>query len=101
MIDRGMRAADRLEAALLRDLDALYASALDPVLKRHKATLDSVERLEKAGKEALARALVRSSSLIDDAARALAAVGPDASRMIREQLQAIREVAADDDGVEA
>lgn len=101
MIDRGMMEADRLEADLLRRLDALYAPAIAPVIERHMATLKAMERLEKDGKEGLARARLRSSGLIDDLADALAALGHDASAMIRDHLSAIREVAADDDGVEA
>lgn len=101
MYDKAVREADRQLAGAVRKIESLYPDALAPVLKKHKATFDKLEKLEKEGAWGRARVLIRKSGLVDDLARALAAAGTEAADVIRAEIARVKEVARSDDPQEA
>lgn len=100
-MDRAIIDSDRIGADVLNDIGATYAGIVDPVLKRHKKTLEKIEKYNEQGKRGLARSLFRSSGLLDDLAVAIALAGQQAAETIRRQHIGIVEVMADDDGPQA
>lgn len=101
MHDKAVREADRQLARAVRKIESLYPDALAPVLNKHKATFDKLEKLEKEGAWGRARVLIRKSGLVDDLARALAAAGNEAADVIRAEIAGVKEVARSDDPQEA
>lgn len=96
MYDRSAAQADRIEAATFRELDRLFPAALAPVMKKHKATFDKLDKLEKEGAWGRARVLIRKSGLVEDTARALAAAGREAADAIRAEISGVKEVSRAD-----
>lgn len=101
MSDRAVRDADRLLFDALGKLDHLHADAVAPVLEKHKATLERLEKLEKDGARGRARTMVRKSGLIDDLAKAIASAGKEAASVIRSEVQGVKEAVRRDDAEEA
>lgn len=101
MHDNAVQAADRLELDALGKLERMYPAAISPLMKKHKGTFAKLEKLEKDGAIGRARVLIRRSGLVDDIAKALAAVGVKAADLIREEIRGVKEVALDDDTEEA
>lgn len=101
MNDRAVERADRIESETLRKLERLYPAAISPLMKKHKATFDKLDRLEKEGAWGRARVLIRKRGLVDDFAKALAAAGVKAANLIREEIAGVKEVISHDDAEEA
>lgn len=101
MYDRAVAQADRIEAETFCELDHLFPAALAPVMKKHKATFDKLDKLEKEGAWGRARVLIRKSGLVEDTARALAAAGREAADAIRAEISGVKEVVRGDDPQEA
>ena len=101
MYDSKVVQADRIEGRTLRKLDGLYSALPSSLMEKHKATFEKLEKLEKEGAYGRARVLVRRSGLIDDWAKAIASAGKDAAKVIRQEIDGVREVASDDDEEEA
>lgn len=101
MHDNAVQAADRLELDALGKLERMYPAAISPLMEKHKGTFEKLEKLEKDGAIGRARVLIRRSGLVDDVAKALAAVGVKAADLIREEIRGVKEVAHDDDTEEA
>lgn len=101
MYDKAVREADRQLARAVRKIEALYPDALAPVLKKHKATFDKLDKLEKDGAWGRARVLIRKSGLVDDLARAIATAGNEAADVIRAEIAGVKEAVRDDDPQEA
>lgn len=97
MHDNAVQAADRLELDVLGRLERMYPAAISPLMEKHKETFAKLEKLEKDGAIGRARVLIRRSGLVDDVAKALAAVGVKAADLIREEIRGVKEVAHDDD----
>ena len=97
MSDRAVRQADRLMADACMQIERLYPAAIAPVMRKHKATIDKLDKLEQAGQIARARTLIRTSGLLDDLAKALAVAGRKAAALIRTEMSGVKEVAADGD----
>lgn len=93
-----MRPEDRLEQSMLDKVDQAYKDVLRPVLVKHRRTLEQIEQLSQAGATGRARVLVRSSGLLEDLAQALATAGRLSAAAIRDGIDRIREVIADDTG---
>ena len=93
MHDVAVQAADRLESDAISKLERLYPAAVSPLMKKHKGTLEKLEKLEKNGAYGRARVLIRQSGLVDDLARALARAGVEAAALIREEIHGVKEVA--------
>lgn len=93
MHDVAVKAADGIESGVLRELERLYPAAISPLMKKHKGTLDKLEKLEKDGAYGRARVLIRQSRLVEDVAHALAEAGVRAADLIRAEISEIREVA--------
>lgn len=101
MSDRAVRQADRLMMDACMQIERLYPAAIAPVMRKHKATIDKLDKLEQAGQIARARTLIRTSGLLDDLAKALAVAGRKAAALIRTEMSGVREVEADGDDEEA
>lgn len=101
MHDVAVEAADRIEHGVLGKLERLYPAAVSPLMKKHKGTLEKLDKLEKDGAYGRARVLIRRSGLVDDLARALARAGVEAAALIREEIHGVKEVADHDDEEEA
>ena len=101
MHDNALQAADRLELDVLGKLERMYPAAISPLMEKYKGTFAKLEKLEKDGVIGRARVLIRRSGLVDDVAKALAAVGVKAADLIREEIRGVKEVALDDDTEEA
>nr|MBR4281667.1 hypothetical protein [Clostridia bacterium] len=93
-MDKTMRAAVKIEQKMLDNIDAAYRNILHPVLKKHRRTLEKLDKLMQDGATARASALWRRSGIITDLAAAIAGAGHASSVAIRQGLQEIREVAA-------
>lgn len=100
-MDKAIIESDCIGADALAGIGSTYADIVDPVLKRHKKTLEKIEKYNEQGKRGLARSLFRSSGLLDDLTEAIARAGQQASETIRRQRIGIMEVMADDDGTQA
>lgn len=101
MHDAAVEAADRIEHGVLVKLEHLYPAAVSPLMKKHKGTLEKLDKLEKDGAYGRARVMIRRSNLVDDFARALARAGVEAAALIREEIHGVKEVADHDDEEEA
>lgn len=97
MNDASVKAADRLELIVVRELERLYPSAISPLMKKHEATFAKLKKLEADGTYGRARVYLRKSGLVNDIAKALAAAGVKAANLIREEIHGVKEVASDDD----
>lgn len=95
MHDRAVSQADRIEADTFRKLERLFPAALAPLMRKHKGTLDKLDKLERDGAYGRARVLIRRSGLLVDVARAIASAGKDAADLIRSEILGVKEVAAD------
>lgn len=93
MHDHTVQAADNLELDVLRKLERLYPAAISPLMKKHKATFERLEKLEKDGAYSRARIFLRKSGIVDDFAKALASAGVKAADLIREEIHGVKEVA--------
>lgn len=96
MHDRGAEQADRIESEALAKLERLFPAAVAPVLKRHRATLEKLDKLEREGAWGRARVLLRKSGIVNDLAKALAAAGKKAAALIREETSRVKEAALDE-----
>jgi hypothetical protein len=94
-MDQAMRTAVKIEQEMLRNIDAAYHGILAPVLRKHRQTLDRLDKLMQAGAMARARVLWRKSGIIEDLAAAIAGAGQVSADAIRAGLTQIREAAAD------
>lgn len=90
-----MARSERIERRTLRSLDRLYPAAVSPVMTRHAETLRQIEALSQAGHVARARVLLRRSGLVEELARAIASAGGQAATLIRQEMDAVKEAAAD------
>lgn len=91
------KTADRLELDTLQQLERIYPAAISPLIKKHKATFDRLEKLEKAGAVGRARVMLRKSQLVDELARAIAAAGRDAAQLIRAEMRGTRKAVDDEE----
>lgn len=91
-MDQAMRQAVRIEQQMLNNIDSAYHDVLAPVLRKHKTTLDRLDKLMQSGASARARVLWRRSGIIEDLAAAIAGAGHASSVAIRQGLTQIREV---------
>ena len=99
-MDKAILDSERLGLEAEEQIDAAFsvANIIDPILERHKATLDRIQKYNEQGKRGLARSLLRSSGLLDDLAKAIAGAGKKASQAVQRQRIDILEVMADDNG---
>lgn len=95
-MDQAMRTAVKIEQEMLRNIDAAYHGILTPVLRRHRQTLDRLDKLMQSGASARARVLWRKSGIVEDLAAAIAGAGQASATAIRRGLTEIREVMRDD-----
>ena len=91
MYDRAVAQADRIEAETLRELERMYPEAVSPLIKKHKKTLDKLDKLMQSGATGRARAVMRRSGLLKDFAVAIAGAGSDAVSLIRGEIKGIKE----------
>lgn len=98
LTDQDMLAAVKIEQQMLDNIDSAYHNILQPVLKKHRKTLEKLDKLLKAGSAARARVLWRRSGIIEDLAAAIAGAGNMSSAAIRNGLTQIREVVSHDTG---
>ena len=91
-MDQAMRQAVKIEQEMLRNIDAAYHGILTPVLRKHRQTLDRLDKLMQIGAAARARVLWRRSGIIEDLAAAIAGAGQASAGAIRQGLTQIREV---------
>jgi Glu-tRNA(Gln) amidotransferase subunit E-like FAD-binding protein len=91
MYDRAVAQADRIEAETLRELERMYPEAVSPLIKKHKKTLDKLDKLMQSGATGRARAVMRRSGLLKDLAVAIAGAGSDAVSLIRGEIKGIKE----------
>ena len=97
-MDQAMRTAVTIEQKMLRNIDAAYHDILAPVLRKHKQTLDKLDKLMQSGATARARVLWRKCGIIEDIAEAVAHAGLVSAGAIRAGLTHIREAVAGDTG---
>lgn len=97
-MDQAMRTAVRIEQTMLDGIDAAYHGILRPVLRKHRGTLDRLDKLMQSGATARARVLWRKSGIIEDLAAAIAGAGQASAGIIRQGLTQIREAVADAQG---
>jgi Glu-tRNA(Gln) amidotransferase subunit E-like FAD-binding protein len=91
MHDSAVAQADRIEAETLRELERMYPEAVSPLIKKHKKTLDKLDKLMQSGATGRARAVMRRSGLLKDLAVAIAGAGSDAVSLIRGEIKGIKE----------
>ena len=91
MYDSAVAQADRIEAETLRELERMYPEAVSPLIKKHKKTLDKLDKLMQSGATGRARAVMRRSGLLKDLAVAIAGAGSDAVLLIRGEIKGIKE----------
>ena len=91
-MDQAMRQAVKIEQEMLRNIDEAYHGILAPVLRKHRQTLDRLDKLMQSGASARARVLWRKSGIIEDLATAIAGAGQLSAGVIRHGLTQIREV---------
>ena len=91
MHDNAVQAADRIELGVLRELERMYPEAVSPLIKKHKKTLDKLDKLMQSGATGRARAVMRRSGLLKDLAVAIAGAGSDAVSLIRGEIKGIKE----------
>lgn len=96
-MDQAMKQAVKIEQTMLRNIDAAYHDILTPVLRKHRQTLERLDKLMQSGAMARARVLWRKSGIIEDLAAAVAGAGQASSNAIRSGLKEIREVVSHDD----
>ena len=91
MHDDTVQAADRIEFGVLRELERMYPAAVSPLMKKHKKTLEKLDKLMQSGATGRARVLIRRSGLLKDLAAAIAGAGSDAVSLIRGEINGIKE----------
>lgn len=91
MYDRAVAQADRIEAETLRELERMYPEAVSPLIKKHKKTLDKLDKLMQSGATGRARAVMRRSGLLKELAVAIAGTGADAVSLIRGEIRGVKE----------
>ena len=91
MYDRAVAQADRIETETLRELERMYPESVSPLIKKHKKTLDKLDKLMQSGATGRARAVMRRSGLLKDLAVAIAGAGSDAVSLIRGEIKGIKE----------
>ena len=91
MYDRAVAQADRIEAETFRELERMYPAAVSPLMKKHKKTLEKLDKLMQSGATGRARVLIRRSGLLKDLAAAIAGAGSDAVSLIRGEINGIKE----------
>lgn len=94
-MDQAMRTETKIEQTMLRNIDAAYHGILAPVLRKHRQTLDRLDKLMRTGATGRARTLWRRSGIVEDLATAIAGAGQVSADAIRAGLTQIREAAAD------
>lgn len=98
MAQEAIRKANRLADATLDSIDVVYVDVVRSVTKSHRKTLEKLEELRTAGKRGAARAIFRSSGLLNALAESITEAGRDAAVLIGRQRADILEVMEDDDG---
>lgn len=91
MYDRAVAQADRIEAETLRELERMYPESVSPLIKKHKKTLDKLDKLMQSGAKGRARAVMRRSGLLKELAVAIAGTGADAVSLIRGEIRGVKE----------
>ena len=91
MYDRAVAQADRIEAETFRKLERMYPEAVSPLIKKHKKTLDKLDKLMQSGATGRARAVMRRSGLLKELAVAIAGTGADAVSLIRGEIRDVKE----------
>lgn len=91
MYDRAVAQADRIEAETFRKLERMYPEAVSPLIKKHKKTLDKLDKLMQSGATGQARAVMRRSGLLKELAVAIAGTGADAVSLIRGEIRGVKE----------
>lgn len=94
-MDKLMRTATRIETEMLQSIDEAYHDVIKPVLRKHKATLEQLDKLMRVGLTGRARKLWRTSGMLDDLAEAIARAGAASADVIRGGIRRIREAAHD------
>lgn len=94
MSDATVLKADALERDVMEKVARIYPAAFTPVLDKHRATLDKLDKLMQSGATGRARAFVRQSGLLRDMAAAIASAGEDAVALIRGEMDGIKEAVA-------
>lgn len=88
----------KIAKEMLAGIDEAYHDILRPVLRKHAATLDKLDKLMQSGAAGRARQLWLRSGLLDDLAKAIAGAGAVSSHVIRDGLERIREAVRHDTG---
>lgn len=88
----------RISRRMTTGISDAFADVLQPVLDKHRQTLDRLDELMKAGYADRASRLWRRSGMLDDLARAIASAGAVSADVIRDALTRIREAVSDDTG---
>lgn len=83
---------------MMTAVDDAFADVLKPVLRKHRKTLDRLDKLMQAGDADRASRLWRRSGLLDDLAHAIASAGAVSADVIRDALTRIRGAVTDDTG---
>lgn len=95
---RTLERADAIEARVLSESERAYDLAVSRVIRKHAATFRRIRQMEEKGQFDQVRVLCRTSGLLDDLADAVASAGEKAAELIRNALEEVRAVMADDDG---
>lgn len=88
----------RISRRMTTGISDAFADVLQPVLHKHRQTLDRLDKLMQAGDADRASRLWRRSGLLDDLAQAIASAGAVSADVIRDALKRIREAVSDDTG---
>ena len=91
MYDRAVAQADCIEAETFRELERMYPEAVSPLIKKHKETLDKLDKLMQSGATGRARAVMRRSGLLKEIAVAIAGTGADAVSLIKGEIRDVKE----------
>lgn len=83
---------------MLRDIGAAHRSVIEPVLRKHRQTLQKLDKLMQDGAAGRAKALWRTSGLLDDLAKAIAAANGASVDVLRQGIRDVREVVRADAG---
>lgn len=94
-MDQLMRTATKIEQEMLQSIDEAFRNVIKPVLQKHKATLDQLDKLMQAGLAGRARKLWRTSGILEDLAEAIAGAGAVSADAIRDGIKRIRGAAHD------
>lgn len=88
----------RISRRMTTGISDAFADVLQPVLRKHRQTLDRLDKLMQAGDADRASRLWRRSGLLDDLAQAIASAGAVSADAIRDALTRIRKAVSDDTG---